>query len=233
MQDAEDEDEEPDMEGEAGPSVPLQDVHNEDTIIPDAHHQLDEPNATHPDIEDTDIGSPSHQELISQQQTEQPPADILILEDVGPNGPALAPPVELAPAPELIPLPKVGSTTSLNDESFGDAPSTSKHQRKNSDSDPPSDPDVIKSPSRKRKLVSRESNFANDSQIHHEEVSKRVRDEEGLPKPVQEVPKTIPEAKEDEEDKTDPPPKANPEPAPVSASPPKPVSDNLVRNHRI
>ncbi|KIO27312.1 hypothetical protein M407DRAFT_23486 [Tulasnella calospora MUT 4182] len=175
---------------------------NEDTVIPDARP------ATPPSQpqEDVDIGSPQHAATVESEQkprakddsngkgTQEAPTK--------PNGP---------PEPSSVLAPAVDLTETANEE----RPSR-QSDRRNSDSDPPSDPERTKSPSRKRKLITRETSFANDSHLKHEQYAKRPREKQDDDVSI----KTIKEVKED-----DPPAIPDvPGQTPVAAaSPPKPT----------
>lgn len=193
-----DPDDEPEAELAKTPVVENQaGVHGEDTVINDAIHH-DEPAP-----QDVNIGSPvvapilkSPTHASSQEAETITPLDAPVDPPTAKGVSPLGPPVMLAQ----------------------DVPKVSSHQRRRSDgADPPSDVERSGSPSRKRKLVTRSSTFANDSSTHHEEYSKRQRDEDGLPK-------AIPEASEETQpDETTKPAAAEKKSTPASP-PPKAVS---------
>ncbi|KAG8930331.1 hypothetical protein FRC02_004326 [Tulasnella sp. 418] len=92
---------------------------------------------------------------------------------------------EPSPSQELKPLASPIDITNDQPVATLDIPAPSSRttpprRRRSTDSDPPSDTDLTKSPtggsSRKRKLITRESGFANDTSAHNEETSKRSRD---------------------------------------------------------
>ncbi|KAG8950269.1 hypothetical protein FRC04_007903 [Tulasnella sp. 424] len=173
MEDAEQwaaDEEDMDPQQEAGPA--------EDTVIPDARPATPPPQPQ----EDVDIGSPQHAATVESRPKPRVEDDSKGKSDQEtqsqPNGPpepssVLAPAVDLAEAAKEERRPR-------------------QQQRRSSDSDPPSDPERTKSPSRKRKLVTRESSFATDP--NHEQYAKRPREKQAEDVSI----KTIKEVKEDD-----------------------------------
>ncbi|KAG8976958.1 hypothetical protein FRB90_008978, partial [Tulasnella sp. 427] len=173
-----------------------------DTVIPDARPTTPPPQPQ--PQEDVDIGSPQHVATAEPQQKprveeDSQPADA----KPQPNGAEESSSV-LAPAVDLTETAKE------------DRPSR-QHQRKNSDSDAQSDPERTKSPSRKRKFVTREASFVNDVQIKHEQHAKRPREKQEDDVSI----KTIKEVQED--DSSVAPPTVPGQTPVLPASPPKPA----------
>ncbi|KAG8899673.1 hypothetical protein FRB99_006504 [Tulasnella sp. 403] len=148
---------------------------NEDVPLPDANPFFDPSEQhEHPDIEDTNISQARPSEPPISQDFESTSTTALAAQEIvvrsnGTNTP-LQPAASITSSSMPIPI-------RTNGPSGG-------HQRKNSDSDP-SDPEVSKSPSRKRKLTAREPSFANESSEPHEGYSKRPRDD-GSPRTIKE-----------------------------------------------
>lgn len=172
----------------------------EDTVIPDARPATPPPQPQ----EDVDIGSPQHAATVESRPKPRVEDDSKEKSDQEtqsqPNGP---------PEPSSVLAPAVDLAEAAKEE-------RPQHQRRSSDSDPPSDPERTKSPSRKRKLVTRESSFATDP--NHEQYAKRPREKQAEDVSI----KTIKEVKEDDAPAIPAVPGQTPVVAPA---PPKPVSN--------